>query len=81
MDAVFIAKSEVAGWPVIGSLCRSVGTLFVDRRVRRDLPRAIAAIDRTLDAGQGVVLFPEGSQPRVARAARGFSFIQRALPR
>ena len=36
VDGVFIAKSEAAGWPVIGSLCRSVGTMFVDRRVNRD---------------------------------------------
>ena len=69
-DAVFIAKSEVAGWPVIGSLCRSVGTLFVDRRANRDLPQVIAAIDRTLDGGQGVVLFPEGTSTPGEEVAR-----------
>ncbi len=61
VDAVFIAKSEVAGWPVIGRLCRSVGTLFVDRELRRDLPRVIAEIDAELARGEGVVLFPEGT--------------------
>ncbi len=70
VDGVFIAKAEVAGWPVIGSLCRSVGTLFVDRRMNRDLPRAIAAIDRTLAAGQGVVLFPEGTSTAGEEVAR-----------
>ena len=70
LDAVFIAKSEAAGWPIVGSLCRSVGTLFVDRRSKRDLPRVIAAIDRTLDAGQGVVLFPEGTSTRGEEVAR-----------
>lgn len=70
VDAVFIAKSEVDGWPIIGALCRSVGTLFVDRRLRRDLPRAIAAIDRTLAAGQGVVLFPEGTSTRGEEVGR-----------
>ncbi len=64
VDAVFLAKSEVAEWPIIGSLCRSVGTLFVDRRARRDLPRAIAAIEGTLANGLGVALFPEGTSTR-----------------
>jgi 1-acyl-sn-glycerol-3-phosphate acyltransferase len=70
VDAVFIAKSEVAGWPVMGTLCRSVGTLFVDRRANRDLPRVIAGIDRTLASGQGVVLFPEGTSTQGAEVAR-----------
>jgi len=70
VDGVFLAKSEVAGWPIIGSLCRSVGTLFVDRRANRDLPRVIAALERTLAAGQGVVLFPEGTSTRGEEVAR-----------
>jgi 1-acyl-sn-glycerol-3-phosphate acyltransferase len=70
VDGVFIAKSEAATWPLIGAMCRSVGTLFVDRRVHRDLPRVIAAIDRTLANGQGVVLFPEGTSTGGAEVAR-----------
>lgn len=61
VDAVFVAKSEVAGWPILGRLCRSIGTLFIDRNLRRDVPRVIAEIDRLLAAGRGVVLFPEGT--------------------
>lgn len=70
VDAVFIAKSEVASWPIMGALCRSVGTLFVDRRVHRDLPRVIAEVDRTLANGQGVVLFPEGTSTPGAEVSR-----------
>ena len=70
VDGAFIAKSDVEGWPIIGRLCRSVGTLFVDRRVNRDLPRALAAIDETLAAGGGVVLFPEGTSTAGAEVAR-----------
>ena len=70
VDGVFIAKADVDGWPVIGALCRSVGTLFVDRRLRSDLPRANAAIERTLAGGQGVVLFPEGTSTRGEEVAR-----------
>lgn len=62
MDScVFVAKSEVARWPVIGLLCRCVGTIFVDRRRRRRLPSAIAQIERALAEGAGVVLFAEGT--------------------
>jgi len=70
VDGVFIAKSEAAGWPLIGAMCRSVGTLFVDRRPTRDLPRTLAAVDRVLAAEQGVVLFPEGTSTCGAEVAR-----------
>ena len=70
VDGVFIAKSDVAGWPILGPVCRSMGTLFVDRRVNRDLPRVITAIDSTLAAGQGVVLFPEGTSTRGEEVTR-----------
>lgn len=60
-DAVFIAKSEIASWPLVGLLCKSVGTLFVNRSLRRDVPRVVGEIDRVLANGQGVVLFAEGT--------------------
>lgn len=70
LDAVFIAKSEVSGWPVMGHLCRAVGTLFVDRGSRRDLPRVITETERVLARGQGVVLFPEGTSTPGAGVGR-----------
>ena len=70
VDGDFVARADAGDWPMVGALCRSVGTLFVDRESRRDLPRAIAAIDRRLAAGQGVVLFPEGTSTRGEEVAR-----------
>lgn len=61
LDCAFVAKSEVARWPIVGLLCRSMDTIFVDRKLRTDLPRAMQLIQRTLDRGLGVVLFPEGT--------------------
>lgn len=58
---VFIAKSEIAGWPVVGRVCKSVDTIFIDREARRDIPRVIARIDRQLGLGAAVALFPEGT--------------------
>jgi lyso-ornithine lipid O-acyltransferase len=31
MRAVFVAKTEVASWPVIGALCRATQTIFLNR--------------------------------------------------
>jgi len=61
LDGVFLAKSEVARWRVIGRFARAVGTLFVDRASARDLPRAVSAIEAALAGGSSVILFPEGT--------------------
>jgi len=60
VPGVFLAKSDIARWPVIGWLTRSVGTLFIDRDRRGDLPRVLAELESTLDQNQGVIVFPEG---------------------
>ncbi|MEO6392653.1 MAG: lysophospholipid acyltransferase family protein [Pyrinomonadaceae bacterium] len=61
LDCAFVAKSEVATWPFIGALCRKMDTIFIDRRSKRDLQRALAQIDQTRASGLGVVLFAEGT--------------------
>ena len=65
-ECVFVAKKEVASWPVVGRLCRSVGTVFIDRRRRRDIPRALSLVESALEEGAGVVLFAEGTSTRGA---------------
>jgi 1-acyl-sn-glycerol-3-phosphate acyltransferase len=61
LPCVFVAKAEIDGWPIFGAVCRSVNTIFIDRRMKRKLPQILARIDRALDACQGVVIFPEGT--------------------
>lgn len=61
LPAVFIAKAEVARWPVVGNLCRVVDTLFVDRKKKADLPRVLEHARAELDRGRGIVFFPEGT--------------------
>ncbi|MEW6273313.1 MAG: lysophospholipid acyltransferase family protein [Thermodesulfobacteriota bacterium] len=61
LDAVFVAKSDVAGWPVVGALCKRVGTVFVERRCKRDLLRVLPVLSDALRAGTSVVVFPEGT--------------------
>jgi len=56
-DAAFIAKAEISGWPIFGPICRLAGTVFVDRTLKRDIPRVLRKIDKRLAHRQGVVLF------------------------
>ena len=63
-ECVFVAKREVAGWPVVGRLCKSMKTIFVNRHSRRDIPRALSLVEAALDEGAGVVLFAEGTSTR-----------------
>ncbi len=58
--ADFIAKDDVADWPIIGPAARAVGTVFVARNRKRDLLRAIPAVATTMQ-DHGVVLFAEGT--------------------
>lgn len=58
---VFLAKSEVARWPVLGFLARLQGTVFVTRGARADIPRVNAALNRALRQGRDVVIFAEGT--------------------
>ncbi len=61
LDGFFLAKSEIARWPVLGLLARSTGTLFVDRERRSDVVRVIGEVERVLERGSGVIVFPEGT--------------------
>ena len=57
---IFVAKAEVETWFLAGRICRDMGTIFIDRTNRRDIPRAGELIVERLDNGEGVVVFPEG---------------------
>lgn len=61
---VFVAKKEVEGWFLAGRICRDMGTIFIDRSNRRDIPRAGEKIIERLDHGEGVIVFPEGTSTK-----------------
>jgi len=57
----FVAKSEVADWPVIGWLSRLQRTVFIDRQRRAATADVAAEMGARLSAGEAVVLFAEGT--------------------
>jgi 1-acyl-sn-glycerol-3-phosphate acyltransferase len=61
VEATFVAKHDIAAWPMLGWLCRTFGTLFLDRARPRDLVRLFEAIDDVQRHGVSVVIFPEGT--------------------
>ncbi|WP_299554504.1 1-acyl-sn-glycerol-3-phosphate acyltransferase [uncultured Tateyamaria sp.] len=56
----FVSKSEVAGWPGIGTLARATGTLFIARDPRAARIQTELFQERLL-AGQRLLFFPEGT--------------------
>jgi lyso-ornithine lipid O-acyltransferase len=57
----FIAKREVAGWPVVGWLARLQRTIFVDRERRSRTGEVNRTIASRLAEGDVMVLFAEGT--------------------
>ena len=56
----FVAKTEVGSWPIFGWLAKMQRTVFIDRR-RGTTHRQRDDLQRRLDAGGSLILFPEGT--------------------
>jgi lyso-ornithine lipid O-acyltransferase len=56
----FVAKSEMASWPLYGWLAKLQRSVFVDRQVRSTAQQRDAIAER-LAAGDALILFPEGT--------------------
>jgi 1-acyl-sn-glycerol-3-phosphate acyltransferase len=60
LKASFVAKNEVAGWPVFGFLSRMQQTAFISRS-RNHAQREKNALGNMLKEGKSLILFPEGT--------------------
>jgi 1-acyl-sn-glycerol-3-phosphate acyltransferase len=77
----FIAKDEIAGWPLAGALARMQRTIFIGRRRQGASGERDQVVER-LAAGDRLVLFPEGTtgngtRPLPFKSAL-FSVVERA---
>lgn len=61
MPLSFVAKSEVAGWPVFGLFAKLQRSVFVDRQRRSATGRTAQELGTRLAAGDAMVLFAEGT--------------------
>ncbi|KAB1076221.1 lysophospholipid acyltransferase family protein [Methylobacterium planeticum] len=57
----FVAKSEIAGWPLVGTLARLQRTVFIDRARRTATASVNATVGNRLAEGDLIVLFAEGT--------------------
>lgn len=58
--ACFVAKAEIARWPLVGWLAASAGTIFHHRGSTDSLSQVIAVMAERLRGGRAVAVFPEG---------------------
>lgn len=66
----FVAKREIASWPLVGLLTRSVGTLFLERSRKREVVSLGNQVRETIRVGVPVVFFPEGQISEGATVGR-----------
>ena len=59
--ARFVAKAEIAGWPLIGYLTARTGTVFIERGKRHAVRAANHRVAAILAEGGFVAVFPEGT--------------------
>lgn len=60
LEACFITKEDVRGWPLVGTIARLGRSVFVSRQ-RGATARERDALQDRLAAGDNLVLFPEGT--------------------
>jgi 1-acyl-sn-glycerol-3-phosphate acyltransferase len=60
IDATFVAKSEVGGWPLFGWIAKLTRAILV-KRDGRDVGAQRGEMQARLLAGENLILFPEGT--------------------
>jgi len=60
VDAIFVAKREVASWPLFGFIARIGRTIFIEREPTH-ADAECALLCRVLARGESLLLFPEGT--------------------
>ena len=61
IQTFFVAKAEIASWPLIGYIFRETEHIIVNREDTRALPETIAEISARLKASHAVCVFLEGT--------------------
>jgi len=70
VPCVFVAKSEVRSWPLLGLLAALGGTVFIQRGSTASAAEAAELIEKLLTSGVPVLAFPEGTSSDGAAVLR-----------
>jgi lyso-ornithine lipid O-acyltransferase len=65
-DITFVAKSEVAGWPLFGFLAKIAQTVFIERNPKKALAQK-HSLQKALVEHHRLMLFPEGTSSNGTR--------------
>jgi len=81
IPARFVAKQEVAKWPIMGWLATNQGTIYINRD-RNAIAEGTEKLTEFLDKGESLILFPEGTTSDGCRVLPfGSSFFDVAMKR
>lgn len=61
LPAYFVAKSDIAGWPVIGYLAKQGGTIFIRRGNKQHIKTTAEKMVWLLRQNGNIIAFPEGT--------------------
>lgn len=57
----FISKADVGHWPLVGTLATGASTLYIERGSSRDAMRVVHKMKQSLEQGDVLAVFPEGT--------------------
>jgi len=69
-NASFVAKSEMASWGFLGTLCSLHKTIFVNRERRSQAKRQAGELASRVREGHSLILFPEGTSTDGVKVVR-----------
>ncbi|MGN1209117.1 MAG: lysophospholipid acyltransferase family protein [Duodenibacillus sp.] len=61
IPCAFVAKAEIAKWPVFGMIAKAAGTIFIERGNKRALVGIGNNMQQALRQGRSLLVFPEGT--------------------
>lgn len=56
-----LSRGDVSGWPLLGTMAKKIGTVFVDRESKKSGAAALSGVVSLLKRGRWVTIFAEGT--------------------
>ena len=59
--STFVAKDDVESWPLVGTITKKIGTIYIDRTNKFATYRCLPRVEKQIKMKRQVVFFPEGT--------------------